>query len=121
LVERNVVFMKRLKLLRRDKDITQPELAEILGVSKGAVGHWEAGSREPNLEMVTEIARFFRVSVDYLCGISSFRQEEEAIDYLLIKLKEAGLVKPNDTIDKKTVDTLMSYISVLNKIKSTPL
>jgi transcriptional regulator with XRE-family HTH domain len=113
--------MKRLKLLRKDRDITQPELATVLKVSKGAVGHWEAGTREPNLEKVTEIARFFKVSVDYLCGISSFRQEEETIDYLLLKLREAGLVNTNDTIDKKTVDTLMSYISVLNKIKSTPL
>jgi transcriptional regulator with XRE-family HTH domain len=113
--------MKRLKQLRRDRDITQPELAKILGVSKGAVGHWEVGTREPNLEMITDIAIFFKVSVDYLCGISSFRQEEEAIDYLLLKLREAGLVKPNDTIDKKTVDTLIEYISVLNKIKSTSL
>jgi transcriptional regulator with XRE-family HTH domain len=113
--------MKRLKLLRKDKGITQPELAVILGVSKGAIGHWEVGRREPSLEKVTEIARLFKVSVDYLCGISSFRQEEETIDYLLLKLREAGLVKLNDTIDKKTVDTLMSYIAVLNKIKSTPL
>ena len=121
MLDRNVVFMKRLKLLRKDKNITQPELAVLLNVSKGAVGHWEAGTREPNLEKVTEIARLFKVTVDYLCGISSFRQEEEAIDYLLIKLREAGLVKPNDTIDRKTVDTLISYIAVLNKIKSTSL
>lgn len=110
--------MKRLKSLRREKDITQPELAKELKVSKGAVGHWEAGTREPNLEMISQIARLFRVSVDYLMGVSDFRQEEEAINYLLKKLKESGLVKSNDTIDKKTVDTLIEYITVLNRIKS---
>jgi len=110
--------MKRLKALRRESDITQPDLAKSLGVSKGAVGHWEVGSREPSLEMISNIARIFKVSVDYLMGVSSFRQQEEAIDYLLLKLRESGLVKPNDTIDKKTVDTLISYIAVLQKIKS---
>ena len=116
---RNTYFMKRLKALRRESDITQPDLAKVLGVSKGAVGHWEAGSREPSLDMVSKIAKLFKVSVDYLMGVSGFRQEEEAIDYLLIKLRESGLVRPNDTIDKKTVDTLIEYISVLTKIKSS--
>lgn len=117
--ERNVVFMKRLKLLRKESSTTQPELAKVLGVSKGAVGHWEIGTREPNLETVSALARIFKVSVDYLMGVSDFRQENEAVDYLLIKLRESGLVKANDTIDKRTVDTLISYISVLSKIKST--
>jgi transcriptional regulator with XRE-family HTH domain len=110
--------MKRLKSLRREFGLTQPELAAELKISKGAVGHWEAGTREPNLEMVHTLAKRFRVSVDYLLGISSFRQEEEAVDYLLGKLRESGLVNINDTIDKKTVDKLMSYIAVLSKIKN---
>jgi transcriptional regulator with XRE-family HTH domain len=115
---RNSLFMKRLKTLRYESDITQPELAKELGVSKGAVGHWEVGSREPSMEMISNIAKTFKVSVDYLMGVSNFRQENDAIDYLLIKLRESGLVKPNDTIDKKTVDTLISYIAVLQKIKT---
>jgi transcriptional regulator with XRE-family HTH domain len=110
--------MKRLRTLRHESDIIQPELAKELGVSKGAVAHWEVGSREPNMEMISNIAKYFKVSVDYLMGVSSFRQENDAIDYLLIKLRESGLVKPNDTIDKKTVDTLISYIAVLQKIKT---
>lgn len=116
--DRNVVFMRRLKQLRREADITQPELADKLGVSKGAIGHWEAGTREPDLWMISRIAKLFKVSVDYLLGVSSFRQEEEAVNYLLGKMRECGLVKPNDVIDKRTVDKLVEYISVLTKIKS---
>ncbi len=54
--------------LRREKGVTQEELAVALGVSNQAVSKWEAGKCCPDIEMLPELARYFRVSIDELMG-----------------------------------------------------
>ncbi|MBQ6934135.1 MAG: helix-turn-helix transcriptional regulator [Clostridia bacterium] len=59
-------FNEKLQKLRKDKGITQEELAEILFVSRTAVSKWETGRGYPNLESLKAIANFFNVSIDDL-------------------------------------------------------
>lgn len=62
----------RLKTLRKEKHLTQQKLANKLGVSCGTVAMWETNKREPDFEMLNQIAYFFNVSTDYLsCWRSS--------------------------------------------------
>ena len=61
-------FPERLKSIRKAKNITQTELAELLNISKSTIGMYEVGSREPNFEILKNLADFFNVSVDYLLG-----------------------------------------------------
>jgi len=56
----------KLKLLRKINNITQAQLAKTLGVSTGAVGLWELNKRNPDTEILLKIAKFFKVTVDYL-------------------------------------------------------
>lgn len=56
----------RLKELRTNSKIYQADLAEVLGVSKGAVAMWETNKREPDSLMLKKIANYFNVSLDYL-------------------------------------------------------
>lgn len=58
----------RIKQLREEKGISQAKLAQDIGVTYGAVGNWESGTREPKFETVIKIADYFGVSVDYLVG-----------------------------------------------------
>ena len=58
----------RLVSLRKEKKITQAELAEALAVTQAAVGNWELGKREPDYVTLSRIADFFHVTVDYLLG-----------------------------------------------------
>ena len=62
------MFGSKVKELRLKKQITQEQLANALSVSKSAVGMWESGKREPDLETVLKVADFFEVSVEYLVG-----------------------------------------------------
>lgn len=62
------MFRINLKKLREERNLSQAAFAKLIGVSQSAVGNWEAGSREPNLETMDKIADFFGVSVDYLLG-----------------------------------------------------
>lgn len=68
-------FKERLKQLRTESDLTQTELAEKLQMSKGTIGNYESGSREPNLDTLEAIADFFNVDLDYLQGRTNSRPE----------------------------------------------
>ena len=59
-------FNQKLQELRKQKGLTQEELAERLYVSRTAVSKWESGRGYPNIESLKEIARFFSVTVDAL-------------------------------------------------------
>ena len=61
-------FSERLAALRRQKKLTQAELARELGISKSAVSMYERGNREPELDLLQAIADFFSVSVSSLLG-----------------------------------------------------
>lgn len=60
--------MLRLKELRKEKDITQEELAKQIQVSPSTIGMYETGRREPDFETLQKFADYFRVSTDYILG-----------------------------------------------------
>ena len=62
----NIKIGAKIKELRKRDDITQEQLAEILGVSNQAISRWESESGYPDIEYITPIANFFNVTIDYL-------------------------------------------------------
>ena len=59
-------FHEKLQLLRKQRGLTQEELAGMLFVSRAAVSKWESGRGYPGIDSLKAIARFFSVSVDDL-------------------------------------------------------
>ena len=59
-------FASNLKLLRLEKKLSQPQLAEELGVSKGMISFWENEKYEPTASSIIIVAKFFKVSIDDL-------------------------------------------------------
>ena len=59
-------FNEKLQELRKQKGLTQEELAEILFVSRTAVSKWESGRGMPSIESLKAISKFFAVSLDDL-------------------------------------------------------
>ena len=59
-------FNKKLQELRKQKGITQEELAEHLFVSRTAISKWESGRGYPNIDSLKAIAKFFSISIDEL-------------------------------------------------------
>ena len=55
--------MKTIAELRKEKNITQSKLAELLGVSKSAVGNWESGIRIPRVPMAIKLASVLDVGI----------------------------------------------------------
>ena len=59
---------ENIRALRKQKQLTQEQLAEVLGVTVGAVHKWEAKLSVPELNLIMEMADFFDTSVDVLLG-----------------------------------------------------
>ena len=80
------MFAERLKEIRNGAGMTQVQLAEALGVSKGTVAMWEIGKREPNYETLNALSEIFDKRIDYILGYSndssSARLSEEQIEQL---------------------------------------
>lgn len=68
-----VDFGEKVKKLRHEKDLTQQQLAELLGVAVSAISSYESGNRYPSYEVLISLARIFHVSTDYLLGLEKLK------------------------------------------------
>lgn len=62
---------QKLKDLRLEKGLDKSEVSKMLGLSKNAFGNYEAGIREPSLDILKRICIIFDVSSDYLLGLEN--------------------------------------------------
>ena len=69
-----VSFGNNLRALRQQKNMTQQELSNSMGISKSAINMYERGERQPNFETLELIADYFNVSTDFLIGKVSYIQ-----------------------------------------------
>jgi len=79
---------ENIKKLRREKGLTQENLAEFLGVTFQSVSNWERGESYPDITMLPEIAGFFKVSVDEILGLNKADAEKKINEYLEIYDKQ---------------------------------
>ena len=68
---------KKIRQYRKQMDITQGELARILGVSPQSVSKWETGEGYPDITLLPKIANYFNVSIDLLLGNDKAPREED--------------------------------------------
>ena len=59
---------KRIRDLREDKDLTQKQIAEILGMSQTGYSKYETGENDIPTTILIKLARFYNTSIDYLLG-----------------------------------------------------
>ena len=64
------ILGKRIRELRREKDITQKQLGELMKKSTTAIASWEQGVAEPCVEDIRFLCQYFNVSADYLLGLT---------------------------------------------------
>lgn len=67
----------KLKALRKRENITQVQLANIIGVERSSVGKYETGTI-PSMDVMQRIANYFNVSVDYLIGQANLPEKKPA-------------------------------------------
>ncbi|MFA6809254.1 MAG: helix-turn-helix domain-containing protein [Eubacteriales bacterium] len=66
-------FNKRFKELRKEKNLTQQELADKFYLNKSSISRYEQGKQMPEIDQLQKFADFFGVSIDYLLGKTDIR------------------------------------------------
>lgn len=94
---------ENLRRLRKERDLTQEQFAEAIGVSFQAVSRWENGTSYPDMELLPALSSFFGVSVDCLIGYSEVEKEAQA-KALFEELQREAYEEPFDT------DTIVALI-----------
>lgn len=64
----------RIRDLRNDKDMTQKEIAEMLGMSQTGYSKYETGENDTPTAILIQLAQFHKTSVDYLLGLTDVRE-----------------------------------------------
>ena len=72
-----ISFSSIIKELRKERGITQEEVATHLGISVQSVSKWERGDGMPDISLLPHIAAFYDTTVDYLLGCDAARQQKE--------------------------------------------
>lgn len=63
---------KRLKNLRTNKGVTQKEVAYAIGIALTTYANYEQGTREPSIETIVKLCKYFECSADYLLGLTDY-------------------------------------------------
>lgn len=90
-----VDFGRKLRELRKQKNLTQKQLAALIGVKNSIISFYEVGDRMPSPEIIIKLAAALNVTCDYLLGI----EKNETIDV-------SGLDENDKKLVRSLVDTL---------------
>ena len=85
-----IKLAESIRTFRKERSLTQEQLAEVLGVTVGAVYKWEAGLSTPELPLIVEMADFFDTSIDVLLG---YILKDNRIDATARRLRHCQRVK----------------------------
>ena len=68
------IYVKRMRDLREDLDKTQREIADVLGTSQTMYARYERGANELPIRHLIMLCKYYKVSADYLLGLSNKRR-----------------------------------------------
>ena len=116
-------FGKRLSSLRKEKGLTQNNLADLLGVSRGTIGMYEIDKRDPDTSTLEKLSNIFNVSIDFLLGKTDNRnsynsiksnytnsEQEKLADDLIKVLIDSGELKEGEVISEEKKERLLNMI-----------
>lgn len=100
--------------LRRERNMSQKELALYLNVSVGTISNYENNVHSPSLETLCRLAVCFGVTVDYLLGRTRYRFDPQLLNRRLSReYTVTDVINTVLTLDTNSVETLMKYASFL--------
>lgn len=108
------MFQFRLKELRGN--MSQADLATALNISRGAVGLWETGERQPKYETLIKIADLFNCSVDYLIG---HKENDNVNNGLIVPAEKKQVVTELLALPKQYFDFIATEIQTCLKLSQS--
>lgn len=103
----NLGFNNKLKELRKEKNISQEQLAKELNISRQAISKWESGKAYPDIDNLILLRKIFGVSLDELIMEEEEKVEENNSKQELIESSEKGIF---EDIDSEAEEFLVNLI-----------
>lgn len=100
---------KRIKELRKQKGLTQMQLADELNVEFSNVSKWELGKNDPSKELIAKMAKLFNVSIEYLLGISD-TTTPDTLPTATVKIPLLGNIAAGQPIE--AVENVEDYVYI---------
>lgn len=63
-------YQERIRALRQDNDLSQREIADMLGIAQTTYSQYELDKRPMPIEYLVALCKFYKVSADYMLGLS---------------------------------------------------
>lgn len=63
-------YFRRLRDIREDSDLLQKDVAKVINVNQRTYSNYELGIRKIPIESLIELAKFYNVDMNYICGVS---------------------------------------------------
>ena len=95
----------RIKQLRKQKGLTQKEMAEAVGVGVSTVAMWESGKRTPSVKLLNDLSDLFDKSIDYILGTSDDDRSPKLND---AQVEQLGTWE----IQSELIDILRQYLQL---------
>ena len=95
----------RIKQLRKQKGLTQKEMAEAVGVGVSTVAMWESGKRTPSFKLLNDLSDLFDKSIDYILGTSDDDRSPKLND---AQIEQLGTWE----IQSELIDILRQYLQL---------
>lgn len=103
-----------LKELRKEKDITQEQFAEHLGISGRTISRWETGSNMPDISLLVEIAEFFNVSIpEIINGERKSENMNKEVKEVAETLSEYATAEKEKMITEIRIYSIMGTIALV--------
>lgn len=99
-----MLFGDRLLLIRKQRKISQDDLAKAIGVHAPVIGRYERNQVKPSIEVAAKMAETLKVSLDYLVGLIDFEMDT-VLSQKIQDIQQLG--EEDKTIITKTIDALL--------------
>lgn len=116
-MNRNISIGAIIAKKRKEKGVTQEELAEYLGISKPAVSKWESGQSYPDILLLPLLAAYFSMSVDELLGYEA-QMTRGDVKKLYLRLSDAFAREPFDKVHAECMEYVHNFYSCWNLLFS---
>ena len=76
-----IIYIKRLKDIREDRDLTQKEIAQYLKITQQQYSLYEKGLRTLPVDLLVQLSKLYGLSTDYILGLSNDYQIKNNVNY----------------------------------------
>ena len=109
-------IQQKLRGLREDNDLTQQQIADILGTSQTMYARYERGANEMPIHHLIKLAQYYNVSLDYIAGLTNNKKGLSQGELPVDKQRLLTLISKSDNLTgKEVIDILKALIETLEK------